>query len=149
MKFGGPLSEEAHCIKVGTAVIEHWRRQVLPVRSDGSGILRYAPEMPFCVLPCLFPETGQGLQRELPCVADVRHECLQDTQRHLPVVFAFVIYPASDCGNVREILFLREKPPNFQVRILSFFAPSEKLQDYAIAVDDRTVALFRLYWLRL
>src|SRR5216683_7335195 len=127
MKFGGPLSEEAHCIKVRTVAIEDWRRQVQPVRSDGSGILRYASKMPFRVLPCLFPETGQGLQRELPCVADVRHECLQDTQRHLPVVFAFVIYPASYRGNVWEILFLCEKAPNFQVRILSFFAPSEKL----------------------
>src|SRR5260370_29949278 len=122
MKFGAPLAEEAYCIKVGTVAIEDWRRQVLPVRSDGSGILRYAPEMPFRLLPRLFPETGQGLQRELPCVADVSHECLQDTQRHLPVVFALVIYPAIDRGNLREILFLSEKPPNFQVRILSFFA---------------------------
>src|SRR5262245_13579530 len=50
---------------------------------------------------------------------------------------------------MREILPLREKASNFHVGIFAFFDTSKELQNYAIAVDDRTVALFRPYGPRL
>src|ERR1700747_1636866 len=144
MKFGGPLSKKPDCIQVRADGIKHGRRQILPVSSDGSLMLEHGPKRPSQVLPYVLPVTGQGFQCELPRISDIRHKGLQDPQTHLAVVFAFVVYPPSDRGNVREVFFFREKASNLQVRIVTFGRAAEKLQNYPITIDDRTVALFRL-----
>src|SRR6201984_3557776 len=140
MKFGGPLSKKPDCIQVRADGIKDGRRQILPVSSDGSVMLGHGPKRPCQVLPDLLPVAGQGLQCELPGISNIRYKGLQDPQTHLAVVFAFVIYPPSDRGNVREVFFFCEKASDFQVRIVTFCCAAEKLQNYAITIDDRTVA---------
>src|SRR6266446_3679359 len=149
MKFGCPLSKKPDCIKVRVDVIKDGLRKILCVSSDGSVMLRHGPKGTSGILLCFLPVTGQSLQCELPRISNIRYKRLQDPQTHLRVVFAFVIYPASDRGNVREILSFREESSNFQVRIVTFCRAPEKLQNYAITINDGTVALFRLYGLRL
>ena len=91
-----------------------------------------------------FVEPSKGVQRVLPCVPLVRHESLEDGQRHRLLVVPPVLERSRHGGDVGEARLLREKGSDLEIRVLPLVDPPEQFEDEPVSVDHGRVALFRL-----
>jgi hypothetical protein len=87
-------------------------------------------------------EVGPDLmERIAPGVAGVRHELLQDRDRRRLAPTGPVFERAGDRCGVREARPLRQEATDLEVGIHAFGDPPDDLQDQAVPVHDRSVAL--------
>jgi hypothetical protein len=89
-------------------------------------------------------KTIQLRARELPRVAFVRDEALQDGEVSMLAPVKTVVDPARHRWNVRKERMRGQEPPNLEVGIQAAFNAPKRFEYEAVTVHDGAVALFDL-----
>ena len=108
-----------------------WRQQASPERGRIAGCGQFDS----------LEEMGEGLQREGPRIALIRHVTLEDRHRDRLAFVAPVFEAAGNRRDLNEVRVLGEEAADFELGIHPFLEAPEHLQHQPLAEDHGVVAL--------
>ena len=139
MHLGGALAEQPRRVEVGAD------RSHGSLREVGGARLHQAAGQLGWLLGGGRLETlevvGERGQRVLPGVALVGHVALEDGQGQRLASLTPELEAARNRCDLRKVRVLREEPADLELRVQALLEPARDLEDQALAVNDRVVAL--------
>src|SRR5579875_72833 len=140
MHLGRTPTEQADLVSKRAQQLAHLLRQRLPGEIQRVRILQYG-SIPVALISRGAPEKSfERFQRELPRIALIAYITLQDSGRK-DFSPGTILERSQHRRRVLESA-LCEKDAHFRIGIHARLQFPEQLQDIAIAINDRTIALF-------